>query len=219
MLLDKLQGLLDGIYDTELAHNVQDFLVTDSAIIQGLISDDASPQVNETLFVQQSDNEIGLMLYLDQGLLERLQKSDPIDRLNDQNFADFCVVLEGVSHFNYMVWNAAKDKCVTLMELEMQAEVDKYVGATALLEQQNNPALAASLLAQLFDDPAFHDTLSAEELMRYQDANDFAGHFCRSLESRFPGSAMAPHRVEVLREFYRWPQSAKVSHIQSNHFT
>jgi len=218
MLLDELQGLLDGIYDTELALSVQDFLVTDSATVQGLISAGTNPQVNETLFVQQGDDEIGLTLYLDNNLLERLQESDPITHLHDQNLEDFCVVLEGISHFNYMVWNAAKDKCVTLMELEMQAEVDKYVGAGVLLEQQNNPAFAESLLAQLFDAPAFHKTLSAEELTRYQDANDFAGHFCRSLESRFPGSVLAPHRVAALRKFYRWPQPAKVSHIQSSHF-
>ncbi len=219
MLAGELQSLLDVLYGTNSSLDVNDFLVTDAAVIKYLSPQQDSTKLYETLFVQQDDDELGLTLYLDEDLLERLRLSDPMQSLHEHNLSDFCTVLEGISHFNYMVWNAAKDKCVTVMELEMQAEVDKYFGARVLLEHQDNTALAASLLSQLFDAPAFHETLSREELVRYQDASEFAGRYCRSLESRFSSSRMLPGLVEELRAFYRWPQPAKVSHIQSAQFS
>ena len=40
--------------------------------------------------------------------------------------ADYCTALEGVSHFHYLVWSLARGRNVSLLELELQAEVDKY---------------------------------------------------------------------------------------------
>ena len=57
-------------------------------------------------------------------------------RLHDGNVADYWTALEGVSHFLYLAWNAGHDKPVSLLELEMQAEVDKYVASYWLMRRQ-----------------------------------------------------------------------------------
>ena len=84
------------------------------------------------------------------------------------------------------------DKPVTLLELEMQAEIDKYVSARILLGPAGRRATSASGCSTACSTaPAFDDALSAEELRRYQDASRFAGRYCHSLECRFPAGPAA----------------------------
>jgi len=213
-MLRDLQSMLSRIYGIEQSLDVHDFLVTDAGVLTALEANDEARQTTEKVLVSEQSGEIGLTLYLDAQLLDRLTSSDPRRRLGHANLADFWTVLEGVSHFNYIAWNAAADRSVTLMEVEMQAEVDKYVGARLLSEQQRT-GLGECVYEWLFDDPTFDANLGPEELTRYRDASRYAGQFCRSLEQRFAAQASLPAMLEELRAFYRLPQPAKVGHIQS----
>src|SRR5438270_492616 len=136
MLLSRLQHLLGGIYDVRIAHDVYDFLVTD----RGRLPHAARSGVgDEELLVAQSadgSDEVVMSLYLDPALLDRLRREDPLRRLHAGNLADCWTALEGVSHFLYLAWNAGHDRPVSLLELEMQAEVDKYVVSYWLLRRQ-----------------------------------------------------------------------------------
>ena len=58
--------------------------------------------------------------------LANLERHDPATRLDETNFADFCLAVEGVSHFIYVALRAADDRGVSQLELELQAEVDKF---------------------------------------------------------------------------------------------
>ena len=218
MLLRDFQNLLGHVYGIDLSANVYDFLVTDPSLLKywGGAADEYERE--EKLLLLQEEDELGLALYLHPDLLTRLSKLDPRAELSDANLSDFCTVLEGVSHFNYMAWNAAAEKRVTLMELETQAELDKYVGARVLLETQPESKLGASLYARLFDNPRFHDDLGVEELSRYRNASDFAGRYCRSLELRYTRHRVGRRMTRELRTFFRLLQPAKVSHIHSATF-
>ena len=95
--------------------------------------------------------KLALSLYLDPALLARLARADPLERLHAGNVADCCTALEGVSHFLYLAWNAGHDKPVSLLELEMQAEVDKYVASHWLLRRQLPERFPAELPQLLFE--------------------------------------------------------------------
>src|SRR6185312_4492751 len=125
VILTQLQQLIGGIYDVSIAHDVYDFLVTDRRRLPACVRGRRS---EEDLIVAQpaaTDGEAEISLYLDAGLLERLQRENPMVRLHDGNVADYWKALEGVSHFLYLAWNAGHDRPVSILELEMQAEVDK----------------------------------------------------------------------------------------------
>jgi hypothetical protein len=77
-----------------------------------------------------------LGLYLAPGLLDRLRQDDPLRRLHDGNLADLCLLIEGVSHFLGVAWHATQERPVTCLELELQAEIDKYVLALLLAARQ-----------------------------------------------------------------------------------
>jgi hypothetical protein len=215
MLLRDLQHLLEGVYGIDTGADVCDYLVTCPVALRALDDDSGSRDIEEKLLLEQGDGELALALYLDRALLGRLADMDPRDRLCGRNLADFCTALEGVSHFNYVAWNAALDKPVTLLELEMQAEVDKYVGARILLARQGAGDIGGRLIERLFDCPAFDTRLGAEERQRYEDACQFAGRYCHSLENRYPAGPSDNDMVRELRAFFRWAQPAKLSHIRS----
>jgi hypothetical protein len=217
-MLRDLQKLLSSIYGIDQNLDVYDYLVTDAKVLAEWETPETDRRTEEKLLIQEFEDELGMLLFLDAELLERLSMCDPRHRLGLGNLSDFCKAVEGISHLSCLAWNAGSDKSVTLMELEMQAEVDKYVGARILLEQQPDNGLADSLFSRLFDDPTFDEQLPPDELARYQDASGFAGQYCRSLEKRFSPKQVCFDMIRDLRAFYRLPQPDKISHIQAASF-
>src|SRR6201986_3691125 len=148
MLLTRLQSLIGGIYDVSIAHDVYDFLVTDRGRLPAAAR---SGESDKELLVshEDGDGEVSLSLYLDPALLQRLARADPMVKLDDGNVADYWTALEGVSHFLYLAWNAGHDRPVSLLELEMQAEVDKYVVSYWLMREQLPGRFPVELLSLL----------------------------------------------------------------------
>jgi hypothetical protein len=213
-----MQEQIGRFYAVELAHDVRDFLITDAVLLDSLTAGAPGRAIDEKLIVMEGDDGIDLALYLDAAVLARLAAADPRERLCGANLADFWTLLEGVSHFSYLVWNAAFDQPVSLLELEMQAEVDKYVSTRLLLEQQPDADLGGPLLQRLFIDTCPLPGLDDEERDRYHDASHLACRYCADLESRYPADRLTPGLVRELRSFYRLPQAAKVSRIRAAHF-
>lgn len=208
-----IQQLLQQIYDVSAGHDVADFLITDRALADALHDDSGHRAVKEKLLVAEDGEYVDLSLYLDAGLLRRLQTRNPLVDLHHLNLADFCLVVEGISHFLYLAWNARHDKSVTLMELELQAEIDKFVMALHLLSRQGS-GNAGELHRRLFDAPRFDPQLGDQALERYRHASLYAGKYCRALYRRFLRRVRRPGMLSELRRFYRLPQSAKIRHIE-----
>src|SRR5579872_7604251 len=209
MLLRRLQDLIGGIYDVSISHDVYDVLVTD----RGHLPREArgtKPTDEELLVAQDAPGEIALSLYLDPALLERLSRADPMERLHDGNVADYWTALEGVSHFLYLAWNAGHDKPVSLLELEMQAEVDKYVASYWLMRAQLPGRFPAELFRLLFERTRIDPRLAAGREDLYREASRYAQKFCRRLEGSLKRTRGAPAEVLAeLRRFYRFTNMRK----------
>jgi hypothetical protein len=220
MLLTRLQGLISGIYDVSVAHDVYDFLVTDRGHLPAAVRE-AETETDEELIVAQPaagehDGEVGMSLYLDPAMLERLALADPMVRLHEGNVADYWTALEGVSHFLYLAWNAGHDRPVSLLELEMQAEVDKYVASYWLMREQWPERFPAELLSLLFERTRIDSRLARGRESMYRAASRYAEKFCRRLEQSLresrgdSGGAV----LTELRRFYRLTNTRKMAHIE-----
>ncbi|HUI58736.1 MAG TPA: hypothetical protein VLX90_00855 [Steroidobacteraceae bacterium] len=218
MLLKRLQDLIGGIYDVSVAHNVYDFLVTDRTSLPAC-AQGRGPTDEELIVAQPEEgagDEIAMALYLDPQVLARLDDADPMESLHHGNVADYWTALEGVSHFLYLAWNAGHDKPVSLLELEMQAEVDKYVASYWLLRRQFPQRFPAELLRLLFQRTRIDPQLAAERAGLYRAASGYAERFCRRLECslrRARGRSEADVLAE-LRRFYRFSNARKVAYIE-----
>jgi len=208
MLLGKLEAMLHELYALDVGYAVNDFLITDEAMARSL--DAGGRSVDEKLLIAEGDGEADVALYLDRELLERLDRHDPLTHLDADNLADFWAALEGVSHFTYYAWNAARDKNVSLFELELQAEVDKFVTTARLLREQTGRD-PAGLHGWLFDSPTLANDLDAKERARYRRANRYAARYCQRLTADLASDEAACHRE--LRHFYRLSQVRKLAHI------
>ncbi|MGH8259008.1 MAG: hypothetical protein ACREUG_04890 [Steroidobacteraceae bacterium] len=215
MILRRIQELIGGIYDVSIAHDVYDFLVTDRC---NLPAEVRSQSTDEQLVVASSGDELGVSLYLDPRLLERLQRADPLESLHEGNVADYWTALEGVSHFVYLAWNSGHDKPVSLLELELQAEIDKYIASYWLLKRQLPDRFPAELLRLLFERTHIDPLLAAGREGTYRRASLYAERFCRRIERTLRARRAATERevLTELRRFYRLTDARKRAHIEAH---
>ena len=212
-LLRSFQRLLSAIYDVPVTDDIADFVVTDRRQLPATHRD---TRTNEQVLVACDGESLDVSVYLDAGMLERLARANPFKALNGDNVADCWTALEGVSHFLYLAWNAAHDRPVTLFELELQAEVDKYVSSLWLLRRQHPGRFPVELHHLLFERSRVDPALARERVAMYASASRYASRFCRALSRRLD-SSLASVRFETLaelRRFYRLNHQRKSRHIE-----
>jgi hypothetical protein len=216
-MLRELQDYLSDIYRADPGFAVTDFLVTDPALATILGRGTLVPQCEESVLMSENGNSLDLCLFLDQQLLNRLKGEKPLELLRAARLKDVWTVLEGLSHFNYLVWSARRDRKVTLMELEMQAEVDKFVSTWLLAHSQPDCDFRHLLHRWLFEDVSFNPALTDAQHERYRIANDYAGRYCHGLLSRMYDDH--ERCLDELRHFYRLSQPDKISHIHARAYS
>jgi hypothetical protein len=214
MALAKLQRHLERLYDVSVAHDVEDFVIHDAALADRLDNGPDSRAAPEKLLLRETGDGVDVALYLESALIERLTQDDPTERLHDGNLADFLTALEGVSHFLCLVWNANHERCVSLLELELQAEIDKFILAAFLLARADCGRVPAALHPALFEAPAFDPALNAERRERYRAANDYARRYCAWLQRRYLARHGASGMMSELRRFYRLGHHGKLARIR-----
>jgi hypothetical protein len=212
-----MQLLLERLYDVDLEYDVYDFLVTDRRALAGIKPNNDQRAPDEELLLAETADGVGVALYIDQDLLRRLERQDPLGALTEDNLADYCTALEGVSHFVYSTWRLDRDAPVSLLELETQAEVDKYAATVFLLAEQLGGAYPGQVHTRLFDGVSFDARLEPEQYHRYLTAHRCAAQYCRTLERRFVkrGQARIEALLRELRKFYRLGCTAKLRHAMA----
>ena len=216
-MLRQLQRQLSDIYQVGRVHDVRDYLITDPAIARVIGQDAMLTNTDESLLVSHDDEGLALSLYLDADMLERLEATDPFSSLRADSLDDLWKVLEGISHFNCVVWKATQDRTVSLLELELQGEIDKFVATMMLALEQADAELLNRLHGWLFDNVRFHEELDDVQRDRYRSANDYAARFCHGLRDRLINDG--PSALSQLREFYRLQMADKISHIHAQVLT
>jgi hypothetical protein len=212
-VLQQLQDLLAGIYDLPTHYRVYDFLFTERERLPSAVRES---ETDEQVLVLDHGDAASVGLFLDPQLLARLAVANPLQALNGGNLADYWTALEGVSHFLYLAWNAGFDRGVTLLELELQAEIDKYVASWWLLREQHPARYPAELHHLLFERAHVDSRLAGERSDMYRAANQYAARFCRRLERQLSvrAAGVASDTLAELRRFYRLSRERKVTHIQ-----
>ena len=207
-MLDVIQAHLEAIYGIRCEYRASDFLVdSESARALG-----ASGQSREELLVHEGDGELELALYVDPVVLQRVSSVDPAQAL-ELDISGFCEIAEGVSHFVYMVESALRERRVSLLELEVQAEVDKFV-ICALLRWGSGRARTwgLALLGLLFDRVHFRSAMSEHERWRYVHSSRIAKAYCRRLVPLLDAGDLG-RVLSELRHGYRLGAEAKLHYF------
>jgi hypothetical protein len=158
----------------------------------------------EALLVRESEDgtvEMALRLPL-------LGRRD-IDVAEGADLDPLCQIIEGVSHFVYLTDRADSGREATQLEMELQAEVDKYVVLAAAVGRLDERS-SARLRRRLYEAVSFEHAANTELGERYRLANGLAHRFVIGLEQRYLARRRFGEMRGELRRFYRMGQEEKL---------
>jgi len=204
--LNRIESRLRALYDLDGVHRVEDF------VCNAQVARRAAAQAverGEALLVLEEPEDVSVGLYLAPQALEALAESG--DWLGDGSFESFCLVAEGVSHFLYLMFRIEHEHAVTQLELEVQAEVDKYAlgllagNGVGLLKERSR-----ALRQRLFTGVSYLDAPGTLEGARYREATRAASGYAAHLERHFVDRGEMHALAAELRRFYRRGPSDKL---------
>ncbi|MBM4377162.1 MAG: hypothetical protein FJ095_18945 [Deltaproteobacteria bacterium] len=121
-----------------------------------------------------------------------------------------CQLVEGVSHFVLLAERIRCELPTTHLELEMQAEVDKFLVLGVLPNPLPDDA-RAGLRRRLFEEARFLDPEQTDAGERYRLASWAAERFVHRLERDFLRRARHRELRALLARFFRAGQTEKLS--------
>ncbi|RLB49015.1 MAG: hypothetical protein DRJ42_21960 [Deltaproteobacteria bacterium] len=215
MPLSGIQASLCRLYDIRVSCEVADY-VCDRSTVEATAG--SEHERGEVLIVVEEADGLTVGLYVDPAAVEHLETADGDAWMDEGRRWAACLATEGVSHFLYLVFRVDSDTSVSQLELELQAEVDKYASAV-LGQEMHSPSKLQGMLEgngvgairarsrevrrRLFHDAKFIDDPGSAEGDRYRVAHHRAARYTASLERRFLDRGDIPAFLQELRRFYR----------------
>lgn len=202
-----LQAHLHRIYglEADATPDIRPFLVDDAAL-DHLRPEGAARPADEWVLVRESEDGLDLAVWIDSSHLRALADAPDARAVVRWSLRSFCAAIEGISHFMLLVERARREEPLTLLELEVQAEIDKFVSAR-LHCPEREPALHRAL----FVDADLHDGLSTEERHRYREAGRLARAWCDHLSALPHVGAL----LEAQRRMWRAPSGRRMARLRA----
>lgn len=195
--LECLQLRIERFYELESAPSIVPFIV---CLAHGS---------RERVLVQQQAAEVGLRVQLPEESLRALAQGHSTAR-----FDALLEAVEGVSHFVHLSERARTELPTTLLELELQAEVDKFLFLATTGqwndwgESFHSPVELRTLHHRLYERVTYLHSAHSELGARYRLANDLAAKLWSKLLT-----GPKPASVTTLRRFYRAGQTEKIAMV------
>lgn len=213
MIIERVQNQLECIYGIGIPQRAGDYLINRRAALQFTSQGPDEKIPKELLLVRKpEDDTVEVALFLDRSLMANLKTNDPFVSLNDRNFSDFCILIEGVSHFVYFLWKAQQDRPITQLELELQAEIDKFLMLFLYLRSDTGSECQTELIEKLFEGFHLFENLNLEAQDRYLTASLLAARYCHKIQKHYRSAELKPLIAEI-RQFYQFSQERKIHHI------
>ena len=215
-LIRHIQSHLETVYNIHTGEAAVDYLIGAGEVSELLQVKDVSGLPRELFLVNPNpqDDTLEIALFFHDTLKENLKLNSPLKNLNGENVSDFCTLIEGVSHFVYYLHKMGLEHNVSQLEMELQAEVDKFVLLSLFCQAQGQER--TRLMELLFEDYCLHQELSSEQITRYETATEFAKKFCYRLTQNSANQEIKPFLDEA-RIFYSLPQEEKIRMITGSH--
>ena len=203
--LAQLQALLESVHGLELP-KVGGFLI--GAADRARLAPSSSP--DEALLVLEDGEELRVALFLDAPVLAQLATAAGAPWTHER-LRGFCAAAEGVSHFLYLAHRAQAGRPVSQLELEAQAELDKYLCVLLQLWATGRRAASAQLRRRLFERVSLREGLTAQERDRYRLANALASAYAKALEAKYVLAGRLDGLLREVRRLYRLGGGEKLS--------
>ena len=217
-LLERVQRLLERTYGMEaVVEDVGRFVVGDIGYERLYGRTDAVARVRSLgnrgakTLIREADGAVRLCIYYPDTLIRCLERHPPDRGVGEANIDAFATLTEELDHLLCIAERAIQARPLSLFELELHANVSKYLVLARFLAGRS-PRIEARgrawLLYHLFDKGVYCDE-DPRARDRYRDAARWARRFLE----RF-GSLPPADRIGTLRRFHRAGASGKVRLIR-----
>ena len=195
-MLHILQKKIEEIYRLDGCPEVNEYLLSPKHF-KSIPKVSDYPQV---LYVDEG-NDASLGVYFGKRLFKKIKNKTRVF-----SFQDFCIITEEICHFVYLRWSESNNKQITLLDLEMQAEIDKYLLATNFFPSNQE------LVDKLFGQFSLRKNLKIEEKNRYIEATRLGRKLANYWKNR---KDTFSKKMSWLRYFYRKNPHYRISMIEA----
>ncbi|MBZ5637364.1 MAG: hypothetical protein LAO51_01260 [Acidobacteriia bacterium] len=167
-------------------------------------------KIGARTLVRETPEGIRACIYYPDDLIRCLESHPPQRGLREANVDAFAALVEELDHLLCIAERARDDRPLTLLELELHANVSKHLVLARFLSAPGRPLderRRVWLSYQLFHKGTFRDE-DVDARARYRDAARFALRLLETL-MRLPPAG----RIEILRRFHAATASAKLELI------
>ncbi len=148
-----------------------------------------------------------MAILLKKDITDNLARNNPMQDLHEENLYDFMTVVEEVDHFCYAANRAKRDRPFTLLEVEIQGSITRYLIAVKYMRRHgrlkfNNMAAMDGLFEMVFD--AYEYKNDMHEFSYYVGLR-----FCRKLKNMLLDLNMKEFN-RSLKDFYHYGLTDKI---------
>lgn len=219
-LIKELQRKIEKTYgmDTGIA-NIEQFVIGDMGYKIFYANEEIRRVVDsinsgaQTL-IRDCGKIIKVSIYYPDKLIKILEENDPRFGIHDGNIDAFASFVEELDHFLFITHNFKFNRPFSLLELELQANITKYLVLKYFMALQNRALRLTNFDKEYIRHHLFYkriyDIRNASELERYEDAKRFS-----MIYIRFIDMLPSEDRLRDLRRFSRMACTSKISYIRS----
>lgn len=201
-MLRELQTWIEQTYRLDPEAPVSDFLIDRAQLELHLNADNPYLNAEEVLLLRGDSQDCELGLFLHPKLA---CEATPVASADAHGLL---TTLEGVSHLLLSLHRLKREEGLTQLELELQAEVDKFL----FLRLMPDEAHRVEAKRHLNSEVNLHG-LSSERLETYAAARRLAQRYCQRLEATYLASRSFDGLYRELPEFYRMSHWKKLQSL------
>lgn len=206
MKIKQLYTMLCRLYGIPPAIDIDRFMLTDDCQSSDVVIGNRISG-REALLIRQRGNDLEIGLFIAPKIIEMLGESSPLDRPDA-----FCCAAEGVSHFLYACDRIEKEMKFTKLELELQAEVDKFI-LLHIIAAMKSGIVSSDLFSLQFEKYRFDPSLTPVESNRYMEANRLAAKFCHHILTNYFNPLRFYGLIPEVRDFFSRNLTEKVARL------
>ncbi|ODS31898.1 MAG: hypothetical protein SCARUB_02978 [Candidatus Scalindua rubra] len=218
-LIKELQRKIEKTYalDTGIT-NIEQYIIGDRGYRELYAKEEIRTVVNShsgaKVFIRDAGHALKVNIYYPDELIRELENNDPRLGLHDDNIDVCASFIEELDHFLFIAQNYKLNRPFSLLELELQANVTKYLVLKYFIALQNKSIKLSKFDKEYIRYHLFYkrkyDIEDTSERKRYEDAGTFG-----MLYTKYIDLLPQEDRLRDLRQFSRMTCPSKIRHIQS----